>query len=233
MHSRSRWVDGVYSSAACDVPAHRRLVVVGTGAARDKDNPHKWNGLSSIMLFSLRSDGALEPEFELPDVGVNPMFMCSADSGRILYAVNMGAKQNTATLQTYAVDHTTRTLSKLGEISTADGPCHISTTSKDGRDVFGAPRTTQMVFVANYGAGKVGVHLARPDGTLGPAVCTIVHGAGVSTMTFSTLVPSSLLHVLVGTRNDRNLCFALSNVVLSGAAHSTRSWAPGPGAPSR
>ena len=65
-----------------------------------------------------------------------------------------------------------------------DGPCHISTIVKDTRDTFGAPQTTQMIFVANYGAGKIGVHTARPDGTLGQATCTIAHGPGASTKAF-------------------------------------------------
>ena len=169
------------TAASRDLSEHRRLVVVGTGAERDTDDPHKWNGLSSILLFSLRSDGLLVREFELTDVGVNPMFMCAADRGRRLYAVNMGTKQNAATLQSYAVDHSSRTLTKLGETSTPDGPCHLSTIAKEGRGVFGAPQTTQMIFVANYDAGRIGVHLARQDGTLGPAVCTVQHGAGAST----------------------------------------------------
>lgn len=164
-----------------DESANRRLVVVGTGAERKQDDPHSWIGLSSILLFSIGRDGSLKQEFEHPDVGVNPMFICPADCGRVLYAVNMGTKQNAATLQTYAVDHGSRTLSKIGETPTADGPCHISTTTVDGRDVFGAPQKSQLVFVASYGAGTVGVHVARPDGTLGPAACTVIHGVGAST----------------------------------------------------
>jgi hypothetical protein len=216
---------------ACDASEHRRLVVVGTGAARDKDDPHQWNGLSSIMLFSLRSDGALQCQFELPDVGVNPMFMCSADSGRLLYAVNMGTKQNAATLQTYAVDHTSWTLSKLGETPTADGPCHISTAAKDGRDVFGAPRTTQMVFVANYGAGNVGVHLARPDGTLAPAVCTIAHGAGASTIAF--FCPRAFSPPYLIRHMSEFVVWHVSNAVISRVTDSTRCWTPRPSASAR
>ena len=84
--------------------------------------------------FSLGSDGSLVQEFELADVGVNAMFMCSRDEGKLLHAVNMGV-DGTATLQTYAVDHAARTLEKLGEVRTAEGPCHVSTVSKPCRDV--------------------------------------------------------------------------------------------------
>jgi hypothetical protein len=168
------------SAAAAGGGAGRRLVIVGTGAERDKEDAHKWVGLSSILLYSLGSDGSLIQESELPDVGVNPMFMCSDDAGRLLYAVNMGAKENTASLQTYAVDQAARTLTKLGETRTADGPCHISTVAKDARDVFGAPCVNRFVFAVNYGAGRVAVHPARADGTLGPPTCTIEHGPGAS-----------------------------------------------------
>ena len=219
------------AAGSCDLSEHRRLVVVGTGAERDPDDPHKWNGLSSILLFSLRSDGLLTREFELTDVGVNPMFMCSADRGRRLYAVNMGTKQNAATLQSYAVDHPSRTLTKLGEASTPEGPCHLSTIAKEGRNVFGAPETKQLIFVASYGAGRIGVHPARPDGSLGPAVCTVQHGAGASTtdhsVHFCCAPPCTRL------AHWHHYSRMHTNVLVHRAGDSPRSWTPGQGASSR
>ena len=164
--------------AAADGP--RRLVVVGTGAERDAEDKHKWVGLSSVLLFSLGADGSLRQEFELPDVGVNPMFMCSRAGGALLDAVNMGETDNAASLQTFAVDHAARSLAKLGEVPTADGPCHLTTVSLPCRDVFGAPSEAQIVLVANYGAGGVAAHIAKEDGTLGAASCAVQHGPGAT-----------------------------------------------------
>jgi 6-phosphogluconolactonase len=95
----------------------------------------------------------------------NPSFLATDPRYRFLYAVTeTGRDQDGSgptaedTVSSYSINHVTGQLTFLNQVSSAGKvPCHLA-----------VDRTGRMLFVADYGSGRVVSYAIKPDGSIGP-----------------------------------------------------------------
>jgi 6-phosphogluconolactonase len=133
------------------------FVYVGTYT----DTPAKAQG---IYLFRYKAKTG-----SLVDLGVaaelaNPSFLATDPRDRFLYAVtergsdpNVRGATSDQTVSSYSINPKTGALTLLNKVSSAGGmPCHLV-----------VDQTGKMLFVADYGSGRVVSYALNPDGSIG------------------------------------------------------------------
>jgi 6-phosphogluconolactonase len=103
----------------------------------------------------------------------NPSFLATDPHHRILYAVtergtdpNVRGATSDQMVSSYSINPKTGALTFLNKVSSGGGmPCHLV-----------VDKTDKMLFVADYGSGRVVGYSLNPDGSIGPQI-----GAGQDT----------------------------------------------------
>jgi 6-phosphogluconolactonase len=112
-------------------------------------------------IYAYRFDSAAGKlnEIGLAAESTDPSFLAVHPSGKYLYAVNEIGDfngQKSGAVSAYSIDHKTRKLTLLNQVSThGAGPCYVSLDS-----------TGRWVLVANYDGGSVATFEVQGDGSL-------------------------------------------------------------------
>jgi 6-phosphogluconolactonase len=151
------------------IPVGRALFAQGTSAHGDSfvyvgtytDTPAKGQG---IYLYRYEAKTghltALGVAAQVP----NPSFLATDPHNHFLYAVtergsdpNVKGATSDQTVSSYSINSKTGALTFLNKVSSAGGmPCHLVVDSTD-----------RMLFVADYGSGRVVSYALNSDGTIG------------------------------------------------------------------
>lgn len=143
---------------AQSAPAHRdSFVYVGTYT----DTPAKGNGIY-LYRYEART-GHLTALGAAADVA-NPSFLTTDPRNRFLYAVtergtdpNVKGATSDQTVSSYSINPKSGALTFLNKVSSAGGmPCHLV-----------VDHTGKMLFVADYGSGRVVSYALNLDGSIG------------------------------------------------------------------
>jgi 6-phosphogluconolactonase len=98
----------------------------------------------------------------------NPSYLCIADGGRLVYAVNENSYDQPGGLSALSFDPETGTLKLINQQPAGRGPCYVS-----------VDKALKHAFVANYAEGSLSVFPLRDDGSILPAIQTIKYeGSG-------------------------------------------------------
>ncbi len=136
-----------------------RVLYVGTYTAPGSEGLYKVAGSEGIYAFQFEEvTGRLIP-IDLAAPAINPSFLCMAEDGSCLYAVNeRRSVDGGGTVSAYRVDPVDSRLTFLNAQPSGGGqPVHL-TMDRSGR----------TLFAANYERGSFGAWPISPDGRLEP-----------------------------------------------------------------
>jgi 6-phosphogluconolactonase len=155
----------------CFIPAlaGRALFAQGASARGDSfvyvgtytDTPAKGSG---IYLYRYEAKTGHLTALGVAAEVANPSFLATDPRNRFLYAVtergsdpNVKGATSDQTVSSYSINPKTGALSFLNKVSSAGGmPCHLV-----------VDQTGKILFVADYGSGRVVSYALNPDGSIG------------------------------------------------------------------